>query len=59
MGFTGLCIIFTAVTWWMTRTTEKQTRQMRQLRIAAAKRGERLDSDADVDADADVTRKLG
>lgn len=43
----------------MTRTTEKQTRQMRQLRIAAAKRGERLDSDADVDADADVTRKLG
>lgn len=59
MCFTGCCIILTCVTWWMTRTTEKQTRQVHQLRIAAAKRGERLDLDADVDADADVARRLG
>lgn len=51
MGFTGLCIIFTAVTWWFTRVTEKQTRDARKRRIAAAKNNEYLREDVDVDAD--------
>lgn len=51
MGFTGLCILFTAWTWWVTRFTEKETREKRKLRIAALKRGEHLQDDVDVNAD--------
>lgn len=51
MLFTGLCIILTAVTWWFTRTTEKQTRDARKRRIAAANKGQFLREDVNADAD--------
>lgn len=51
MGFSGLCIIATAWTWWVTRVTEKQTRDMQKLRVSAAKKGELVMNDVDIDAD--------
>lgn len=51
MGFTGFCIVMISSTWWVTRNTEKQTRHMRTIRIAAAKRGELVLNDVDIAAD--------
>lgn len=57
MGFTGLCIVFTAWTWWATRFTERKTREMRRARVAAAKRGEYILDDVDIEADSDRKRR--
>lgn len=51
MGMTGLCIISSAWTWWLTRETERQTRHLRQARIAAAKKGEMVLDDVNIKAD--------
>lgn len=57
MGFSAICILSIAWTWWVTRATERQTRQIRKLRIAAAKRGEMILNDVDVGADFEKKQK--
>ena len=37
MGMSGVCILTTIWTWWLTRETERQTRHLRQKRVAAGK----------------------
>lgn len=51
MGMSGACILATVYTWWVTRKTERQTRYLRKMRIAAAKRGEVVMDDVDIHAD--------
>lgn len=51
MAFSALCIALTCLTWWVTRVTEKRTRDLRTIRMAAAKRGETILDDVDVNAD--------
>jgi hypothetical protein len=54
MAVIGACIVVTCITWWFTRETEWQTRRIKKMRVAAAKRGESVLDD--VDANADVKR---
>jgi membrane protein implicated in regulation of membrane protease activity len=51
MGFSAICLVLTVVTWWVTRKTEKQTREMRKARITAGKNGDAVLRDVNVDAD--------
>ena len=55
MAVIGACILVTCFTWWLTRATERRTREIKKMRVAAANRGESLLDD--VDADADVRQK--
>ncbi len=47
----GACILITLLTWYLTRDTEKRTREIKKARIAAAKRGESVLDDVDPDVD--------
>ncbi|KAJ0330545.1 hypothetical protein COL922a_012411 [Colletotrichum nupharicola] len=51
MGMSGLCIVATAWTWWITRETERQTRHLKKMKIAAGKRDEVVYNDVNIDAD--------
>lgn len=51
MGMSGLCIVATAWTWWITRETERQTRHLKKMKIAAGKRNEVVYDDVNIDAD--------
>ncbi|KAL2669757.1 hypothetical protein Neosp_015202 [[Neocosmospora] mangrovei] len=51
MGMTGACILAICWTWWLTRETERQTRQLRKRRLAAYKNNEVVLDDVDIDAD--------
>ncbi|KAJ0271478.1 hypothetical protein COL940_011001 [Colletotrichum noveboracense] len=51
MGMSGLCIVATAWTWWITRETERQTRHLKKMKIAAGKRNEVVYNDVNIDAD--------
>ncbi|KAI0096211.1 major facilitator superfamily domain-containing protein [Nemania sp. FL0031] len=44
-GLVGACAITTAVTWWVTRQTESDTRKLKRARIAASKHGEAILND--------------
>jgi heme A synthase len=57
MGFSAICILSIAWTWWATRVTERQTREIRKMRIAAAKRGEMILDDVDIQADFEKKSK--
>ncbi|OAA34514.1 Major facilitator superfamily domain, general substrate transporter [Beauveria brongniartii RCEF 3172] len=50
MGLVGACIILTMVTWWITRSTESETRRIKQAKLAADRRGETVLEDV-VDMD--------
>ncbi|VUC36359.1 unnamed protein product [Clonostachys rosea] len=51
MGMTGVCILATAWTWWLTRKTERQTWYLRKMRINAAKNSDVVLEDVDINAD--------
>lgn len=51
MSVIGSSILVTLVTWWVTRDTERQTREIKKARVAAAKRGESVLDDVDPNAD--------
>ncbi len=55
MGVVGACILVTLFTWWVTRDTERRTREIKKARVAAARRGESVLDD--VDANADLARR--
>lgn len=57
MGMSGLCILATAWTWWVTRETERQTRYLRKMRVAAAKNGQVVLDDVDINADFEKQSK--
>ncbi|KAI0477988.1 major facilitator superfamily domain-containing protein [Xylaria cf. heliscus] len=44
-GLVGACAITTAITWWVTRQTESDTRKLKRARVAAGKRGEAILND--------------
>ncbi|KAM3432538.1 hypothetical protein MY4824_006496 [Beauveria thailandica] len=50
MGLVGACIILTTVTWWVTRSTESETRRIKQAKLAADRRGQTVLGDV-VDMD--------
>ena len=51
MSFVGLSILATLWTWWETRETESQTRQIKKLRMEMAKQEQSVLHDVDADAD--------
>ncbi|KAF2010004.1 putative pantothenate transporter [Aaosphaeria arxii CBS 175.79] len=51
MGFTVICLVTIAYTWWVTRETERQTRYIQKQRIAAARNGGFITQDVDINAD--------
>ncbi|KAI1614974.1 putative pantothenate transporter [Exophiala viscosa] len=51
MSVIGASILVTLFTWWVTRDTERQTREIKKARVAAAKRGESVLDDVDPNAD--------
>lgn len=57
MAIVGACILVTSFTWWVTRETERRTREIKKMRVAAAKRGESVLDDVDINAD--IKRKEG
>ncbi|CAH0058411.1 unnamed protein product [Clonostachys solani] len=51
MGMSGVCILATLWTWWLTRHTERQTWHLRKMRINAAKNSNVVLEDVDINAD--------
>jgi hypothetical protein len=58
MGMSGACILATVYTWRVTQKTERQTRYLRKMRIAAVKRGEVVMDDVDIHADLQSKPKV-
>ncbi|EXJ86631.1 hypothetical protein A1O3_03584 [Capronia epimyces CBS 606.96] len=58
MAMVGACILVTCLTWWVTRDTERRTREIKKARMAAAKRGESVLDDVDPDVDLWKTRAV-
>lgn len=56
IGMSALCLLATAWTWWLTRDTERQTRHIKKLRIAAGKRGEAVLDDINIQTDLEKSR---
>lgn len=54
MDVVGACILATLLTWYVTRDTERRTREIKKARVEAAKRGESVLDD--VDASVDLRR---
>ena len=51
IAVTGACVLSTAWTWWITRETERKTRYLKKMRIAAGKREAVVLDDVDIEAD--------
>ena len=50
MGFIGLAIIMNIITWAFTWRVDVDTRRLKRIRLAAAKRNEAVLEDVDIDA---------
>jgi len=59
MAVVGACILVTLLTWYVTRETESQTRKIKKVRVAAAKRGETVLDDVDPNADSKEGGRTG
>ncbi|CAG9976014.1 unnamed protein product [Clonostachys byssicola] len=58
MGMSGVCILATMWTWWLTRHTERQTWHLRKMRIDAAKNSNVVLEDVDINADFEKQAKV-
>ncbi|KAK4610452.1 MFS transporter prlL [Fulvia fulva] len=59
MAFTGFCVVMTGWTWWVTRLTERRTREIRRERMKAGLKGEVVLGDVDIGADLERKRRRG
>jgi hypothetical protein len=57
MGISGMCILATAWTWWITRETERSTRYLRKMGVAAVKKGDVVLDDVEIEADFEKKSK--